>query len=174
MNSLCRYYKKHKRTPDPISSQFNICNHVDVLNERLTSMVDNYFNPPKEDQDDDKDDNPRKAKAKSKAEAKAEAEAKAGISSEEMTRLVYSKSMAAVVAPGEAVGMLAAQSIGEPSTQMTLNTFHFAGRGEMNVTLGIPRLKEILTIASVNIKTPSMDIPLLVSYYFTTNNRFDS
>jgi len=156
------YYKKHKRTPDPVSSQFNICNHVDVLNERLTSMVDNYFNPPKEDKDDDKDDNPRKAKAKSKAEAKAEAEAKAGISSEEMTRLVYSKSMAAVVAPGEAVGMLAAQSIGEPSTQMTLNTFHFAGRGEMNVTLGIPRLKEILTIASVNIKTPSMDIPLLV------------
>lgn len=41
--------------------------------------------------------------------------------------------------PGEAVGLLAAQSIGEPSTQMTLNTFHFAGRGEMNVTLGIPR-----------------------------------
>lgn len=33
------------------------------------------------------------------------------------------------------------QSIGEPSTQMTLNTFHFAGRGEMNVTLGIPRLR---------------------------------
>jgi len=37
------------------------------------------------------------------------------------------------------VGLVAAQSIGEPSTQMTLNTFHFAGRGEMNVTLGIPR-----------------------------------
>ena len=33
------------------------------------------------------------------------------------------------------------QSVGEPSTQMTLNTFHFAGRGEMNVTLGIPRLR---------------------------------
>lgn len=43
--------------------------------------------------------------------------------------------------PGEAVGLLAAQSIGEPSTQMTLNTFHFAGRGEMNVTLGIPRYR---------------------------------
>lgn len=41
--------------------------------------------------------------------------------------------------PGESVGLVAAQSIGEPSTQMTLNTFHFAGRGEMNVTLGIPR-----------------------------------
>ena len=46
---------------------------------------------------------------------------------------------------------------------MTLNTFHFAGRGEMNVTLGIPRLREILMVASANIKTPSMDIPLLKS-----------
>ena len=52
------------------------------------------------------------------------------------------------------------QSIGEPSTQMTLNTFHFAGRGEMNVTLGIPRLREILMTASANIKTPSMDVPV--------------
>uniref|UniRef100_A0A6P7GYM7 DNA-directed RNA polymerase n=1 Tax=Diabrotica virgifera virgifera TaxID=50390 RepID=A0A6P7GYM7_DIAVI len=52
-------------------------------------------------------------------------------------------------------------SIGEPSTQMTLNTFHFAGRGDMNVTLGIPRLREILMMASRNIKTPSMEIPFL-------------
>ncbi|XP_069110373.1 DNA-directed RNA polymerase I subunit RPA1-like, partial [Argopecten irradians] len=43
---------------------------------------------------------------------------------------------------------------------MTLNTFHFAGRGEMNVTLGIPRLREILMVASANIKTPAMDIPV--------------
>lgn len=53
------------------------------------------------------------------------------------------------------------QSIGEPSTQMTLNTFHFAGRGEMNVTLGIPRLRELLMTASKNIKTPNMDVPFL-------------
>ena len=46
-----------------------------------------------------------------------------------------------LAAPGEAVGVLAAQSVGEPSTQMTLNTFHMAGRGEANVTLGIPRLR---------------------------------
>ena len=46
---------------------------------------------------------------------------------------------------------------------MTLNTFHFAGRGEMNVTLGIPRLREILMVASSNIKTPNMDIPLKFS-----------
>lgn len=44
---------------------------------------------------------------------------------------------------------------------MTLNTFHFAGRGEMNVTLGIPRLREILMVASAAIKTPNMDVPIL-------------
>lgn len=53
--------------------------------------------------------------------------------------LLQLKWQRALCEPGEAVGLLAAQSIGEPSTQMTLNTFHFAGRGEMNVTLGIPR-----------------------------------
>ena len=88
------------------------------------------------------------------------------ISPNELTRLIYTKSIAAACEPGEPVGILAAQSIGEPSTQMTLNTFHFAGRGEMNVTLGIPRLREILTVGSANIKTPSMDIPLLVCFFF--------
>lgn len=63
------------------------------------------------------------------------------------------------VSPGEMVGVLAAQSIGEPATQMTLNTFHFAGVSSKNVTLGVPRLKEILNLAT-NIKTPSMVIYL--------------
>ncbi|RKO95139.1 hypothetical protein CAUPRSCDRAFT_3586, partial [Caulochytrium protostelioides] len=62
--------------------------------------------------------------------------------------------------PGEAVGLVAAQSIGEPSTQMTLNTFHFAGLGAKNVTLGIPRLREIIMTASAAIKTPTMDLEL--------------
>lgn len=79
---------------------------------------------------------------------------------EVITDVMYIKNVKALAAPGESVGLLAAQSIGEPSTQMTLNTFHFAGRGEMNVTLGIPRLREILMMASANIKTPSMDIPI--------------
>lgn len=43
--------------------------------------------------------------------------------------------------PGESVGCTGAQSIGEPSTQMTLNTFHLAGHGGVNLTLGIPRLR---------------------------------
>ena len=63
----------------------------------------------------------------------------------------------AIVSPGEMVGVLAAQSIGEPATQMTLNTFHFAGVSSKNVTLGVPRLKEILNCAK-NIKTPTMNI----------------
>ncbi|KAK0631761.1 hypothetical protein B0T14DRAFT_419738 [Immersiella caudata] len=63
------------------------------------------------------------------------------------------------VNPGEMVGVLAAQSIGEPATQMTLNTFHFAGVSSKNVTLGVPRLKEILNVAS-NIKTPGMIVYL--------------
>ncbi|KAI5467275.1 hypothetical protein BGZ63DRAFT_418992 [Mariannaea sp. PMI_226] len=65
----------------------------------------------------------------------------------------------AFVSPGEMVGVLAAQSIGEPATQMTLNTFHFAGVSSKNVTLGVPRLKEILNLAK-NIKTPSMAVYL--------------
>uniref|UniRef100_A0A665TS78 DNA-directed RNA polymerase subunit n=1 Tax=Echeneis naucrates TaxID=173247 RepID=A0A665TS78_ECHNA len=78
-----------------------------------------------------------------------------------LRQLLHYKWQRALCDPGEAVGLLAAQSIGEPSTQMTLNTFHFAGRGEMNVTLGIPRLREILMVASSNIKTPMMSVPVL-------------
>ena len=76
----------------------------------------------------------------------------------ELMQIKYYRSRAE---PGEAVGVVAAQSVGEPSTQMTLNTFHMAGRGEANVTLGIPRLREILMTAAESIKTPVMTIPLL-------------
>jgi DNA-directed RNA polymerase II subunit RPB1 len=65
----------------------------------------------------------------------------------------------AISNPGEMVGPIAAQSIGEPATQMTLNTFHNAGVSSKNVTLGVPRLKEIINVAK-NIKTPSMKIYL--------------
>ncbi|CEF62014.1 DNA-directed RNA polymerase [Strongyloides ratti] len=78
-------------------------------------------------------------------------------------RSLFWKGMQSFADPGENVGLLAAQSIGEPSTQMTLNTFHFAGRGEMNVTLGIPRLREILMTASKNISTPMCEIKILPS-----------
>ena len=57
------------------------------------------------------------------------------------------------IEPGTCVGALGAQSIGEPGTQMTLKTFHFAGVASMNITLGVPRIKEIIN-ASKKISTP--------------------
>ncbi|HII67171.1 MULTISPECIES: DNA-directed RNA polymerase subunit A'' [Thermococcus] len=65
----------------------------------------------------------------------------------------------ALVEPGEAVGTVTAQSIGEPSTQMTLNTFHYAGVAEINVTLGLPRIIEIVD-ARKNPSTPIMTVHL--------------
>jgi len=82
------------------------------------------------------------------------------ISEKRFGSLVAAKYCAALCAPGEAVGSIAAQSVGEPSTQMTLNTFHLAGAGA-NVTLGIPRLREIIMTASRELKTPTMSVPLL-------------
>ncbi len=69
----------------------------------------------------------------------------------------------AKVQSGEAVGVIAAESIGEPGTQMTLNTFHFAGVAEMNVTLGLPRIIEILD-GRKNLQTPAMEIYLKAPY----------
>ena len=67
------------------------------------------------------------------------------------------------VEAGEAVGIVGAESIGEPGTQMTLNTFHFAGVAEMNVTMGLPRIIEILD-GSKPLKTPMMEIYLKKPY----------
>ena len=72
---------------------------------------------------------------------------------------VLARYRSALVAPGEMCGVIAAQSIGQPATQMTLNTFHLAGVGNKNVTAGVPRLNEILNIAK-SPKTPQMDVYL--------------
>jgi DNA-directed RNA polymerase subunit A" len=66
------------------------------------------------------------------------------------------------VDPNESVGIIAAQSIGEPGTQMTMRTFHYAGVAEMNVTLGLPRLIEIVDARRVP-STPIMEIHLAES-----------
>jgi DNA-directed RNA polymerase III subunit RPC1 len=73
---------------------------------------------------------------------------------------VKSKIFRSTVEPGSAVGAVGAQSIGEPGTQMTLKTFHFAGVASMNITLGVPRIKEIIN-ASKNISTPILTAPLV-------------
>jgi len=63
------------------------------------------------------------------------------------------------IVPGEAIGIITAQSFGEPSTQMALNVFHFAGVQEMQITLGLPRLIEIFD-ARKNPSTATMEIYL--------------
>ena len=72
---------------------------------------------------------------------------------------IESEFRAALIAAGETVGVLAAQSIGEPATQMTLNTFHSSGISSKNVTQGVPRLNEIMNVAKT-LKTPGVIINL--------------
>lgn len=78
-------------------------------------------------------------------------------------KLAYDKYSDGLVKSGEAVGIVSAQSIGEPGTQMTMRTFHYAGVAEMNVTLGLPRLIEIVD-ARRTPSTPVMEIHLLPEF----------
>ncbi|KAK3927796.1 DNA-directed RNA polymerase I subunit RPA1 [Frankliniella fusca] len=123
----------NERAPDPVTGTFSAHSHFGAVTERVEEIIDNYIKT-------------RKINSLS-------------VDDSGFKDMLYLKSMCSLAPAGDPVGLLAAQSVGEPSTQMTLNTFHFAGRGEMNVTLGIPRLKEILMTASKNISTPSMEIP---------------
>jgi DNA-directed RNA polymerase subunit A" len=91
------------------------------------------------------------------------------LTDEELEKLIIMLKNAydrAHVEAGEAVGTVAAQSVGEPGTQMTMRTFHYAGVTELNVTLGLPRLIEIVD-ARKDIATPTMDI------YFDEERRND-
>lgn len=80
------------------------------------------------------------------------------ISKKAAESILFAKYSRSAVEPGEAVGIVAGQSVGEPSTQMTLNTFHLAGHSAKNVTLGVPRLREILMTNGTSIKKPSMTL----------------
>ncbi|OBZ75051.1 DNA-directed RNA polymerase III subunit rpc1 [Grifola frondosa] len=76
--------------------------------------------------------------------------------------LCRTKYVKAKIDPGSTVGAVGAQSIGEPGTQMTLKTFHFAGVASMNITLGVPRIKEIINAAKT-ISTPIITCKLVTS-----------
>ncbi|KAK2462263.1 hypothetical protein APHAL10511_005569 [Amanita phalloides] len=76
--------------------------------------------------------------------------------------ICWVKYVKARIEPGSTVGAVGAQSIGEPGTQMTLKTFHFAGVASMNVTLGVPRIKEIINAAKT-ISTPIISCKLVTS-----------
>ena len=104
------FHAKIRKTPMPLDSELRPDKHFGILREKLTAQVEDYV---------------KKLPA-----------ADASSTTSFFRDYLYSKGMRSLAQPGEPVGLLAAQSIGEPSTQMTLNTFHFAGRGEMNVTLG--------------------------------------
>lgn len=95
--------------------------------------------------------------------AEDHAERTAKVSASALTlfiRLCLEKYKKAHVEPGHAVGAIGAQSIGEPGTQMTLKTFHFAGVAGMSITQGVPRIKEIINASQV-ISTPVITCPLL-------------
>ncbi|ELV10798.1 DNA-directed RNA polymerase I subunit RPA1 [Tupaia chinensis] len=136
-----KYQKKAAPCPDPCLSTCRPDIYLGSVSETFERKVDDYSQ-----------------EWAAQAEQSYE---KSELSLDRLKTLLQLKWQRSLCDPGEAVGLLAAQSIGEPSTQMTLNTFHFAGRGEMNVTLGIPRLREILMVASANIKTPMMSVPVL-------------
>ncbi|KAM6179358.1 DNA-directed RNA polymerase I subunit RPA1 isoform 2-T2 [Erethizon dorsatum] len=135
-----KYQKKAAPCPDPSLSVWRPDIYLASVSETFEKKVDDYSQ-----------------EWAAQAEKSFE---KSELSLDRLRTLLQLKWQRSLCDPGEAVGLLAAQSIGEPSTQMTLNTFHFAGRGEMNVTLGIPRLREILMVASANIKTPMMSVPV--------------
>ncbi|KAK6463825.1 alpha subunit of RNA polymerase I [Scheffersomyces coipomensis] len=130
---------------DPVLNVFNPSKYLGSVSEKFQEKLDKFVTEKPE------------VFAKSKDEAKSTGK----ITEKKFRALMQLKYMRSLVNPGEAVGIIASQSIGEPSTQMTLNTFHFAGHGAANVTLGIPRMREIIMTASSNIKTPQMTLPIL-------------
>jgi len=87
---------------------------------------------------------------------------------DEILKKVEEKYEKAKVEPREAVGIVAAQSIGEPGTQMTLRTFHYAGVGAIYITLGLPRIIEIVD-ARKKPSTPAMKIKLAGEYALDRN-----
>ncbi|KAI9278023.1 hypothetical protein BY458DRAFT_452613 [Sporodiniella umbellata] len=147
------YAKKALKKPgkyDPALSVYNPSTHLGVVSERFSLAMKDYI-----------EKNPDTMPFEKGSDGSKNTARYAGLTKNKFKALMNLKYLHSLVEPGEAVGLLAAQSVGEPSTQMTLNTFHFAGYGAANVTLGIPRLREIIMTAARNIKTPTMLLPLL-------------
>lgn len=131
---------------DPILQRLNPQKYFGAISERMESLISNYI----------KSDTLSASREK---EGKRALKQKFPIvEPDDFKKMYYQKYLRSLVNAGENVGTIAAQSIGEPSTQMTLNTFHLAGHGGANMTLGIPRLKEILMTTPTNIKTPCMTV----------------
>ena len=168
-----------KTRPDVPLTDTHVCGStLGVLPEKFTDDLDNFLASKHPDyfandvsvgkKKDSKKDSKKKKGASTGSDPSTPSDSStskslahtAGMSKEEFKKLMNLRFLNSLAVPGEAVGCVAAQSVGEPSTQMTLNTFHFAGRGEANVTLGIPRLRELLMAASKKLATPVMTLPI--------------
>ncbi|QLG73172.1 hypothetical protein HG535_0E02560 [Zygotorulaspora mrakii] len=137
--------KRHENDPhykqslkyDPVLAKYSPSKHLGSVSENFQDKLESFLESNAKALKSHKNVNEKKFRA-----------------------LMQLKYMRSLIDPGESVGIIASQSVGEPSTQMTLNTFHFAGHGAANVTLGIPRMREIIMTASAAIKTPQMTLPI--------------
>ncbi|RHY34590.1 hypothetical protein DYB32_000813 [Aphanomyces invadans] len=137
--------------PDPVMHQLPLNAHIGVVSEKTQLDIEAYA----------KGNPAGLLESKKTKTLPAAAKSPMMLSPLGFRLMVWVKYMRSLCQPGENVGTICAQSIGEPSTQMTLNTFHLAGHGAANVTLGIPRLREIIMTASQKMSTPMMTVPLL-------------
>ncbi|CEG39851.1 dna-directed rna polymerase i subunit rpa1 [Plasmopara halstedii] len=150
---------------EPVMQSLPLNEHVGLVSERIQDKLRSYNarNPSNRLylKLSKKDKKSRKRKHTANGGVDRDVmQSKHTVSPDAFQLLVWVNYLRSMCAPGENVGILAAQGIGEPSTQMTLNTFHLAGHGAANVTLGIPRLREIIMTASQQMSTPMMTIPL--------------
>ncbi|GMF49967.1 unnamed protein product [Phytophthora fragariaefolia] len=150
---------------EPVMQSLPLNEHVGLISERIQDKLRSYNmrNPSNCLELMKKKKSKKSKKSKRAADGEVDREvmqSKHAVSPDAFQLLVWVNYLRSMCAPGENVGILAAQGIGEPSTQMTLNTFHLAGHGAANVTLGIPRLREIIMTASQKMSTPMMTIPL--------------
>lgn len=132
-----------RRARDPLMAELNPNRNAFATSEKFYEKVTDYIKNNKDGLLKEKGDKGKSADLIARKYAEI---------------LLHAKYLGSLVEPGEAVGIVAGQSVGEPSTQMTLNTFHLAGHSAKNVTLGIPRLREILMTASDHISTPAMTL----------------
>ncbi|KAI1636743.1 DNA-directed RNA polymerase-like protein [Biscogniauxia mediterranea] len=135
---------------DPIQVELNPNRHAFATSEKFFEGVSHYI----------KSNNDKLIKEKGDNSIRDRNSGALLVPRKYAEKIFHTKYLSSLVEPGEAVGIVAGQSVGEPSTQMTLNTFHLAGHSAKNVTLGIPRLREILMTASDHISTPSMTLVL--------------
>ncbi|KAK5988731.1 DNA-directed RNA polymerase I subunit [Cladobotryum mycophilum] len=139
-------HARDQKAKDPLTASFDPSTNAFATSETFFKAMTDYLNENADNLVKDKGDQNKLSLSRAVLNRK---------NAEMLFAMKYLRSL---VEPGEAVGIVAGQSVGEPSTQMTLNTFHLAGHSSKNVTLGIPRLREILMTASRAISTPSMTL----------------